>query len=55
MSITILVSFERAVEKISAYELECTGRLRKQQAYGEKQRLDVRENLRRTKSEPGAS
>jgi hypothetical protein len=29
MSITILVSFERAVEKISAYELERTGRTSK--------------------------
>jgi len=29
--------------------------LRKQQAYSEKQRLDIEEKLRRTKSEPGAS
>jgi len=29
--------------------------LRKQQAFDEKQRLDVGENLKRTKSEPGAS
>jgi quinol monooxygenase YgiN len=55
MSITVLVSFERAVEKSERMSWSSPAELRRQRAYGEKQRLDVGQNLRRTQSEPGAS
>jgi hypothetical protein len=55
MSITVLVPFERAVEKSERMSWSAPAELRKQQVYGEKQRLDVGENLKRTKSELGAS